>query len=304
VNKDDQTKYVPVELAPVRNAITPYSVNFDLSNLLGNILPQLQTPQVPNVDLNNPVQQEKISNNPVRPQQNPATFQNPGSNALNPLLTVDLCYYLGDDVLDSHVKFFDWFDGSVEAYKTYVNLLTLQAKKLMNRVDKAGQVYNNDFQLTWRGPWQRSDHASRYPDRAREDTKAAAKQGCDVVIFLVFNNYTGVGATEGHDIAGYAEGAACEASVGSGFAAVIDQGFYQDTWVGPQVLAHHLFLLLTSDLFVANNQIPNQKLESRNCPSPDSILYDNISTGQQYRDKCLNSKLERSSIPRRSCLQT
>ena len=95
-----------------------------------------------------------------------------------------------------------------------------------DRVDRNGNVYNNDFLLTWKGPWQRSDYDKRYPDNAREDTKAAAVLGCDATVFMIFNNYTGVDATDGHEIGGYAEGGCCEAADGRGFTAVVDQGKY------------------------------------------------------------------------------
>ncbi len=47
-------------------------------------------------------------------------------------MTLDLCYYLGDDVLDSHVPYFPWYDGTPESYKTYVNMLTLEARKIIS----------------------------------------------------------------------------------------------------------------------------------------------------------------------------
>ena len=53
---------------------------------------------------------------------------------LEPLVTIDLCYFLGDDVLDSHVPYFEWFEDSEEGYKNYVNLLTLRATKIMSKV--------------------------------------------------------------------------------------------------------------------------------------------------------------------------
>ena len=60
-------------------------------------------------------------------------FFRPGdSNYLPPLLTVDLCFYLGDDVLDSHVKYFDFFDGSIESYRLYVNYLTHEANRILS----------------------------------------------------------------------------------------------------------------------------------------------------------------------------
>ena len=48
-------------------------------------------------------------------------------------MTVDICYYLGDGVLDSHVPYFPWFvEGDPESYKTYVNRLTLEANKILS----------------------------------------------------------------------------------------------------------------------------------------------------------------------------
>ena len=52
--------------------------------------------------------------------------------------------------------------------------------------------YNNDFLLTWQGPWRRREAELPYPspEAIDLDVKEAAKSGCDAVIFMVFNNFT------------------------------------------------------------------------------------------------------------------
>ncbi len=77
----------------------------------------------------------KIVNKPPPPSD--------GSKKPDPLVTLDLCYYLGDDVLNSHIKYFDWYDGSLESYKTYVNLLTLEAMKILSEM----QLHNRSYSL-------------------------------------------------------------------------------------------------------------------------------------------------------------
>lgn len=40
----------------------------------------------------------------------------------------------------------------------------------------------------------------------------------------------------------------CEAGQGSGYTVVVDQGFLNDVWTGPQILAHHIIKLLIQDI--------------------------------------------------------
>jgi len=53
-------------------------------------------------------------------------------NPLQPLVTLDLCFYLGDDVKNSHVPYFPWFKGDEESYKKYINKLTLATRKILS----------------------------------------------------------------------------------------------------------------------------------------------------------------------------
>lgn len=50
----------------------------------------------------------------------------------------------------------------------------------------------------------------------------------------------------------------CEAAQGTGYAAVVDQGFLNDVWVGPQILAHHLLMMMTSDLADPSKHCPDK----------------------------------------------
>ncbi len=77
-------------------------------------------------------------------------------------------------------------------------------------------------------------------------------------------------------------------------------GFLDDGWVGPQVLSHHLLLMMTSDLY--DKSYGNPRLESRNCPAQTSLLYEKFFLGSQWRDECVNDKLKRSAIAYRRCL--
>lgn len=82
-------------------------------------------------------------------------------------------------------------------------------------------------------------------------------------------------------------------------------GYLDDDWVGPQVLAHHILLSLTNDLYVEDDARwgPDQKLEDRNCPHWQSLLFGEIYPSRQFRDECVNKKLNRSKIPAKQCLR-
>ena len=91
--------------------------------------------------------------------------------------------------------------------------------------DPAQTGPNNDFFLNpILGPWQRTDHADRFPNQAALDTYEARSWGCDIVAFLVFNDFSNVDATDGFDTSGVAVGGACEQEEGRGFIIVADQG--------------------------------------------------------------------------------
>ena len=152
--------------------------------------------------------------------------------------------------------------------------------------------------------------------------------GCDLVIFLVFNEFQSCegGGTDGHEFSGIAQGGACEGTYGSGYVVAVDQGRTQtaemiiliapdlktsckivhsqnlpgylgEHWVGPQVLAHHILLDLTQDLYAT----PGSK-EKRGCLNPKSILHESVYPGEQFRDACVESKLRRSKVAHRSCV--
>ena len=81
-------------------------------------------------------------------------------------------------------------------------------------------------------------------------------------------------------------------------------GFLGSDWVGPQVLAHHILLELTADLYSGEYHLHEDTftLESRNCPSKTSLLYPQFFLGEQWRGQCINDKLQKSKIPLKECL--
>ena len=44
------------------------------------------------------------------------------------------------------------------------------------------------------------------------------------MVFLVFNNFTGVSGSDGHKYSGFVEGAPCDDVKGKGYAVIVDQG--------------------------------------------------------------------------------
>merc|ERR1712156_127873 len=53
--------------------------------------------------------------------------------------------------------------------------------------------------------------------------------------------------TDGYKYSGFAVGAPCEASQKSGYTVIVDQGFYGDVWMGPQILAHRMLPMIQED---------------------------------------------------------
>ena len=54
----------------------------------------------------------------------------------------------------------------------------------------------------------------------------------------------------------------CEANIGKGYTIVVDQGFMNDVWTGPQILAHHLLKMLVDDI-KGEKTCPNQVDKTR-----------------------------------------
>ena len=100
----------------------------------------------------------------------------------------------------------------------------------------------------------------------------------------------------GHKYSGFAVGGPCESANGSGYTVIVDQGFLGEHWMGPQILAHHLLLMLTSDLY-------DPKDSRRYCPNENSLLHRYIKAGKQELDQCVIEKLNQSNISLRRCLQ-
>ena len=72
-------------------------------------------------------------------------------------------------------------------------------------------------------------------------------------------------------------GGPCEQSEKKGYTVIVDQGFKGEIWMGPQILAHHLLLMLTSDLYSQNDP-------RRYCPEKFSILHNNINLSNKLDD--------------------
>lgn len=202
---------------------------------------------------------------------------------------MNMCYFLGRDIAFSHVPCnSNWNTPNkpIEGIKNYINELTLQTNRLIGM---------NNIQLNWKNPYKRNDFNERYPKNPSYDVYSVVNDGCDVVVFLVFNQYENCDnfTTTGHKYGGLTKGAMCEAHQGTGYAVVVDQGFLKEVWVGPQLLAHHLLMMLTSDLTD----------ESKHCPEKESLLYPKLYPGKQRVDRCVADKLNRSNISKRDCLR-
>jgi len=132
-------------------------------------------------------------------------------------------------------------------------------------------------------------------DLLGKDVLSVSDYGCDAVVFLVFNKFSTdcKTKTSGHEYGGVSYGGMCEQKQGLGYTVVVDQGFLEDNWTGPQILAHHLLLMLTSDL----------KDTSKTCPLKESLLYPQLYPGEQRIDQCVVDKLNRSGVSLRECMQ-
>jgi hypothetical protein len=78
-------------------------------------------------------------------------------------------------------------------------------------------------------------------------------------------------------------------------------GYLGNDWVGPWVLAHHVLLLMTADLYTAPGI--NGRTEARNCNNQNSLLFDKMSINNQWRDTCVDDKIKRSFVPLRPCIE-
>ena len=57
--------------------------------------------------------------------------------------TLDLCYYLGDDVLKSHLAYNpNWGDSTPEGVRRYINEMTFEANKMIGL---------ENLRLVWKG---------------------------------------------------------------------------------------------------------------------------------------------------------
>jgi len=199
---------------------------------------------------------------------------------------LDLCYFLGSDIFKSHVRCNpNWADGSAEGVRRYINELTYEANQMLGL---------NNFRISWKGPFERHDFNADAPTNPTKDVFSAVNSNCDAVVFLVFNQFADDCKTEtyGHDFGGVSYGGMCDQKKGEGYTVVVDQGFLEDAWTGPQILAHHLLLMLTSDL-------PDS---SKHCDKKESLLYPKLYPGQQRVDGCVVDKLTRSGVSNRDCM--
>ena len=200
---------------------------------------------------------------------------------------LDLCYFLANDIFTSHVPCNpNWGDGTLDGVKAYINELTFEANRM---------VGENNLRFSWKGPYERHDPDARSPTNPTQDVLSVAQYGCDAVVFLVFNKFDSDCKTQtyGHEFGGVSYGGMCEQADGLGYTVVVDQGFLKDAWTGPQILAHHLLLMLTSDL----------KDQSKTCPNIESLLHPKLYPGEQRVDQCVVDKLNRSGVSLRQCMQ-
>jgi len=200
--------------------------------------------------------------------------------------TLDLCYFLGNDIFTSHVPCNpNWGDGTNEGVKQYINELTYEANQMIGE---------NNLRFAWKGPYERHDSTASRPGNPTYDVLSVKDFGCDAVVFLVFNTFSDdcMTKTSGHEFSGVSYGGMCEQQDGLGYTEVVDQGFLGDDWTGPQILAHHLLLMLTSDL----NDL------SKTCPATESLLHPMLYPGEQRIDQCVVDKLNRSNVSERLCM--
>jgi len=213
-----------------------------------------------------------------------ATYGRDGRGPRN----IDLCYFVGKDIFTSHVRCNpNWADGTNEGVRRYINEMTYETNRM---------VGVNNLRLVWKGPFVRTETDQEQKGEAvLHDVLSVADKGCDAVIFLLFNHFSEdcETTTSGHKFGGVSYGGMCEVPQGRGYGVVVDQGFLKDAWTGPQILAHHLLLMLTSDL--------NDR--SKHCPNKDSLLFPKLYPGEQRVDGCVVSKLKRSGVSRRACLR-
>jgi len=200
---------------------------------------------------------------------------------------LDLCYFLGADIFKSHVRCNpNWADGSAEGVRRYINELTYETNQMLGI---------NNFRISWKGPYERHDFYNDTPTDPQRDVYQSIQSNCDAVVFLVFNQFADDCETEtyGHDFGGVSYGGMCDQRTkGEGFTVVVDQGYLKEAWTGPQILAHHLLLMLTADL-------PDQ---SKHCPAKESLLHPKLYPGQQRVDACVVDKLSRSGVSNRDCM--
>lgn len=113
---------MPIHVLIQDNCTQHRDTNLYLKHLVG-LIPQQQKPQ-------DPFQSgQKITNNPPgRPG---------GGQPVKPLVSIDLCYFIGDDIWNSHVPRFDWFDNRrpKESLEKYINLMTLRARQHMSKTN-------------------------------------------------------------------------------------------------------------------------------------------------------------------------
>jgi len=201
---------------------------------------------------------------------------------------LDICYFLGSDIFTSHVPCNpNWGDGTNEGVRRYINELTLETNRMLGE---------NNFRLAWKGPYERHDSQTHSaPSNPSHDVLSVKDYGCDAVVFMVFNKFSQDCETqvEGHEFGGLSQGGMCEQANGLGYTVVVDQGFLEDAWTGPQILAHHLLLMLTSDL---------HRTEVKTCSDKGSLLHPQLYPGQQRVDQCVVDKLNRSKVSLRTCM--
>jgi len=264
-----------------------------------------------NVEKRPDVKQDDEVKNPIHEAAEHHVPRFPPSSGIDSrvLTNITICYFVGDDILKSHLMHdANWAftvadkngqSTNLNGLVNYINDLTLQTNNLLG---------SDNYRLKWIGnptPFVRHSPTSGVTDEGlKSDVHNNHQRGCDVAIFLLFNDFSKVEETEGFPFSGLVKGAACDGHKGEGYAVVVDQGFDKETnvWMGPQILAHHLLRLLTADICNLDKEGIQGWSTSCFCANELSLLHPYMKPGQQHLDQCAVDKLYQSDISIRNCL--
>jgi len=216
-----------------------------------------------------------------------------GANCGSGRSELTICYFVGDDISGDGsfvMKNQNWNNTEIgdkgpKGIETYLNELTYDANKLVGL---------NNFKIDWKGPFDNENKLTQDTGSwTQERVIESSKEGCGAVVFLyVPNDLDETNANYG----GVSIGGACETKEGHGYIRMVDRGFIGDGWVGPQLLAHFILRLMTSDVCASADD------PKCYCSSKDSLLHPRMYLGSQTLDSCALGLLNKSSISKRKCL--